>query len=182
MTRSLLIAIVLMSLAGFSLGSPVQEGGSRASLKTVASAIQSELEGHGERILGKELYHWSTRLEKIENCRAEFSVRLTSNLSDSTVHVESVSFSLGALDLYAMEMQKSLLHLPCVNREKCVFSTSTCSRKTKDGITIDCATASQSRVDTFALQFDGDADSAQRLQEAFRTAVNTCREPSRVTF
>jgi hypothetical protein len=80
-------------------------------VKTVASAIESELEGHGERVMGKEMIHWSTRLEKVEDCRAEFTVRTI-----------------------------------------------------------------------LALQLDGDAESAQRLQAAFRAAVDSCRQPSRVTF
>lgn len=182
MKRLLPIAVVLLFLAGLSVAQPVEEATSRASLKTVEMAIQTELEGHGERILGKELYHWSTRLEKIENCRAEISVRLANNLAEPTVHVESVSFSLGALEPYGIEMQKHYLQLPCAEQQKCIFSTSTCSRKTASGIVIDCTTPSQSRIHAFALQFDGDAGSAQRLQQAFRQAVESCRQPSLVTF
>jgi hypothetical protein len=182
MKRTLLIAIALMTLTALSLARPMQEETPRPALKTVASAIQTELESHGERVLGKELYHWSTRLEKLEDCRAEFSVRLTSNLADSTVRVETVDFSLGALDPAGIEIQKHWLQLPCATLANCVFSTSTCSRKYQDGIVIDCATASQKRVSSFALQLDDDNDSAQRLQQSFRQAVEACREPSRVTF
>jgi hypothetical protein len=182
MKHSLLIAIGLISLAGLSLAQPAEVATSRASLKTVAQAIQTELEGHGERIMGKDAYHWSTRLEKVEDCRAEFTVRITNNLADPTVHVESVSFSLGALDPYGIQMQKHWLQLPCAEREQCIFSTSTCSRKSANGVETDCTTASQNRVDAFALQFDGDADSAQRLQMAFRQAAESCRQPNRVTF
>jgi hypothetical protein len=90
---------------------------------------------------------------------------------------------LGALDPYGIEMQqKHWLQLPCAGGQQCVFSTTTCSRKDANGIVTDCTTASQKRVDAFALQFDGDADSAQRLETAFRQAVETCRQPSRVTF
>jgi hypothetical protein len=182
MKRPLLIAAVLMFLAGLSLARPVEQATPGDSLKAVAATIRTELEGHGERILGKEIYHWSTRLEKIEDCRAEFSVRLTRNAADSTVDLEIVNFSLGALDPDGIGMQKHYLQLPCASGELCVFSTSTCSRRSPDGIIIDCTTASQKRVDAFALQFDGDADSAQRLQEAFRQAAAACRQPSRVTF
>jgi hypothetical protein len=182
MKHSLLIAVVLISLAGLSLAQPVEEAASRASLKTLAAAIETELEGHGERVMGKELYHWNTRLEKIEDCRAELSIHLTTNTADSTVHVEAVNFSLGALDPYGIQIQEHYLQLPCAAGEPCIFSTSTCSRKSPDGIVIDCTTANQKRVDVFAVQFDGDADSGQRLQLAFHQAAASCRQPTQVTF
>jgi hypothetical protein len=181
MKPSILIA-VLLSFTGICLAQPVEAAASRASVKTVASAIESELQGHGERVMGKEMIHWSTRLEKVEDCRAEFTLRTISNLADATVRVESVSFSLGALYPYGIEMQKHWLQLPCADRNQCIFSTSTCSQKSAAGIVTDCGTASQKRVDSFALQLDGDAASAQRLQAAFRAAVDSCRQPSRVTF
>jgi len=181
MKPSILIA-VLLSCTGLCLAQPVEEAANRASVKTVASAIESELEGHGERIMGKDTLHWSTRLEKVEDCRAEFTVRTTTNLADSTVRVESVSFSLGALDPYGIEMQKHWLQLPCADGSPCIFSTSTCSQKSADGVVTDCGTANQKRVDTFALQYDGDADSAQRLEAAFRQAIESRRQPDRVTF
>jgi len=183
MKHLLWICIGLLTFTGLSMAQPVEDGTSRAAVKTVASVIATELEAHGERIMGKEVYHWSTRLEKVEDCRAEFTVRTTNNLSDSTVHVESIRFSLGALDPYGIEMQqKHWLQLPCAGRDQCIFSTSTCSQKLANGIVADCGTASQKRVDAFSLQFDGDADSAQRLEVAFRQAVESCRQPSRVTF
>lgn len=183
MKHTLWIAVVFLGLSGLSLAAqPVEEAPSHASVKNVVSAIESELEGHGERIMGKEMLHWSTRLEKVEDCRAEFTVRITSNFGDPTVHVESVRFSLGAVDPYAIELGKNGLQLPCVDRNLCVFSTTTCSQKSANGIVTDCGTASQKRVDAFALQLDGDADSAQRLQVAFRQAIESCQEPNRVSF
>ena len=182
MKRLLLIAAVLLSLTGLSMAQPVEEGTSNASLVTVAGTIQAELEGHGERVLGKEIYRWSTRLEKMEDCRAEFSVRLTDNLAASTVHVETVSLSLGALNPYGIEFQKHWLQLPCAERENCVFSTTTCTQKSANGIVTDCTTPSQKQANAFALEFDGDAGSAQRLLQAFRQAALTCRQPARVTF
>jgi hypothetical protein len=181
MKPSILIAI-LLTCTGLCLAQPV-ESAHRASVKTVAAAIGSELESHGERVMGKEMIHWSTRLEKVEDCRAEFTVRTTSRLGDSTVRVESVSFSLGALDPYGIEMQqKHWLQLPCTDQRQCVFSTTTCSQKSAGGIVTDCGTANQKRVDTFALQLEGDADSAQRLEAAFRQAIESCQQPDRVTF
>jgi hypothetical protein len=182
MKRSMLISVVLLALCRLSFATPVEENTSRASLRTVALAIQTELEGHGERVLGNELYHWSTRLEKLEACRAEFSVRVVSNTRDSIVRVESVSFSLGDLDPYGMDIQKNHLQLPCFSQENCIFSTSTCARKTAEGMVVDCTTSSQSRIHAFDLQLDGDAAAEQRLQQAFQQASESCREPSRVTF
>jgi len=182
MKRSLIISIVLISLAGLSLAQTPEESSSRASLKTVADSIQTELESHGERIMGKDIYHWSTRLVNVEGCRAEFSVRLTNNLNDPTVHIESVKFSLGALDPYGIEMQKHWLQLPCAESDPCIVSTVTCSQTSADGIVTDCTTASQKRIDAFSVQFDGDPASAQRLLLAFRRAAETCRQPSLVTF
>jgi hypothetical protein len=183
MKRSLSIAIGLLSLTGLLLAQPPEPADSHASVRTVASAIETELEGHGERIMGKEMLHWSTRLEKVEDCRAEFTVRMSNNIGDSTVHVETVSFSLGALDPDGIEMQqKHWLQLPCFDGQPCIFSTSTCKQKSANGIVTDCGTANQKRVDAFSLQFDGDANSAQRMQAAFREAVESCRQPSRVTF
>jgi hypothetical protein len=175
-----ILTVVLLSFTGLCLAQPVGDA-PHASVKTVA-AIESELEGHGERVMGNEVLHWSTRLEKVENCRAQFTVRATSNLADPTVRVESVSFSLGALDPSGIELQKHWLQLPCSDRSQCIFSTTTCSQKSANGIVTDCGTASQKRVDSFALQFDGDAESAQRLQTALREAIESCRQPSRVTF
>lgn len=182
MKHSLPIAIVLISLSGLSLARSAEETPSRASIKMAAAAIETELEGHGERVMGKELYHWNTRLEKIEDCRAELSIHLTTITANSTIHVETVNFSLGALDPYDIQIQEHYLQLPCAAGEPCIFSTSTCSRKSPDGIVIDCTTANQKRVDVFAVQFDGDADSGQRLQLAFRQAAEACRQPTQVTF
>jgi hypothetical protein len=176
-------AVVLLAFSGVSKGSPVEEAVPLPSLTNVAASIRTELEVHGDRAMGKDVYHWSTRLERIEGCRAEFSVRLANNLAEATVRIESVELSLGALDPYGIEMQqKHWLQLPCVNGQSCVFSTSTCTQRSKDGIVTDCTTPSQKRVDSFSLQLDGDAESAQRLQQALRAAVSACRQPSRVTF
>ena len=179
MKRSFCTAIVWLALSAIS----VEEAVPLASMRTVAASIRTELEAHGERVMGKDVFHWSTRLEKIEGCHAEFSVRVANNLADATLRVESVNFSLGVLDPYGIEMQQNhWLSLPCRGGQSCIFSTSTCTQKSKDGIVIDCTTSSEKRVDAFSLQLDGDADSAQRLQLALREAVSACRLPTRVTF
>ncbi len=183
MKRLLLFVFLLLFLATSMLAQPGGKASSRgASLDRLGATIQTDLENHGNRVLGHETYSWSTRLERFSGCRAEFSVRVTSNFGDNTVRVETVNFSLGALEPFSIELQKSWLQLPCAGREKCVFSTSTCSRKTKNGMITDCATASQKRVESFLLQLDGDPAAAARLERVFREAVNLCREPKTVTF
>jgi len=179
----LCIAVVLALLSGLSLASPVEGTAHQPLLITAAASIRTELEVHGERVLGKDLYHWSTRLERIEDCRAEFSVRLANNMGAATLSIESVNFSLGALNPYGIEIQqKHGLKVPCRGGESCVFSTSTCTRASKDGTVIDCTTPNQKRVDFFSIQLDSDEESAQRLQLALREAVSACRQPSSVTF
>jgi len=182
MKHSILIAVVILSFSGLSLAQRVEEAPGHASVKNAVLEIETELDGHGERTMGKDTLHWSTRLEKVEDCRAELTVRTSLNLGDPTERVETVSFSLGALDPYAIGMEKHWLQLPCFDRNPCFFSTTTCSQKSANGVVTDCGTASQKRVDTLALEFDGDADSAQRLQAAFHQVVESCQQPSRVTF
>jgi hypothetical protein len=140
------------------------------------------LESHGERVLGRDVYHWSTRLEKMEDCRAEFSVRVINNFGEATTCTETVQFSLGALDPYGIDPQKSYLLLLCSGKENCVHSTSTCSTKSKDGIVTGCTNASPKRLQSFMLEFDGDAASAARLEKAVRQAIDVCRAPKAVTF
>jgi hypothetical protein len=182
MMRTFLLALLLPTLAALLLAQPLQEAGPRAAMQELAATIQAELEGHGERVLGREAYRWSTRLERITDCRAELSVRVTSNVGAVTIRNESVSFSLAAIEPYSIDLQKHWLGLPCDRGEKCIVSTSTCSTTTKEGMVMDCTNLSQKRTDSFAVQLDGDAGSAARLQQAFRKAVDLCREPSSVTF
>jgi hypothetical protein len=155
---------------------------SSRSFAQLASAIQTELENHGDRVLGQDAYHWSTRLEKMEDCRAEFSVQVINHFGEANTRTETVRFSLGALDPYGIELQKSYLVLPCSGIENCVYSTSTCSTKNKDGIVSSCTSASPKRLPSFRLEFDGDAASASRLEHAVREAVDVCRAPKAVTF
>jgi predicted YcjX-like family ATPase len=182
MKHSFQLALVLHFLAALLLAQPAQDTPPRASLQELATTIRAELETHGDRVLGHDTYRWTTRLEKVSDCRAELTVRIVSNLGTSTVRTESINFSLGALEPNTIDLQKSWLDLPCAGKEKCVFSTATCSTRTKDGMVTDCATASQKRVDSFALQFDGDSVAASRLERAFHQAIELCREPQSVTF
>lgn len=181
MKRSYWLALGLPLLTALLFAQPAEEASSR-SFAQLASVIQIELEGHGDRMLGRDAYHWSTRLEKMEDCRAEFSVRVVDNFAEDTTRTETIQFSLGALDPYSIDLQKSYLLLNCNGKQNCVYSTSTCSRKNKDGIVTDCASASPKRLPSFTLEFDGDATSAARLEQAVRQAVDVCRAPKAVTF
>lgn len=182
MTRKTLLALLLPSLAILLLAHPAREANPRASMQELETAIHTELEHHGERVMGSEMYYWSTRLERIEDCRAEFSVRLTSKFHSDTVRTEAVNFSLGAIEPYGIDLQKHWLELPCAHGEKCIFSTSRCTATSKEGMVTDCTTPSQKRVDSFTLQLDEDAAAGARLERAFRKAILLCREPAPVTF
>jgi len=180
MKRSYWLALGLPFLTALLFAQPGEVGSSR-SFTQLASAIQTELESHGDRVMGQNAYHWSTRLEKMENCRAEFSVRVTNHVGETTTRTETVLFSLGALEPY-VELQKSYLVFSCSRIEKCVSSTSRCSTKNKDGIVTDCTNASPKRLQSFRLEFDGDAASASRLKHAVREAVDDCLAPKAVIF
>jgi hypothetical protein len=151
-------------------------------LDELTTTIQRELETHGERVLGHETYHWSTRLDRTSNCQVEMSVRITSNFGETNVHTESVRFSLVAIAPYGIGLQKKWLQLSRAGQEKCIFSTTTCSKKTKDGIAVDCTTANQKTVDSFSLQLDGDVAASLRLERTFRQAVALCHQPVNVDF
>jgi hypothetical protein len=80
-------------------------------------------------------------------------------------------------------MEKNWLELPCAGREECVFSSSsTCTKKTTEGVAIDCTTVSRKREDSFLLQHDGDAAASSRLERGFRQASELCHDPAAVTF
>jgi hypothetical protein len=174
------VAILVILLAA-ALPAQSIAGSSSASLQRASLAIASELQSHGARVMGDNLYSWHTRLEKLEGCRMEFSVRVASNLRDSTVNVQTVSFSLGALDPYSISIQKHWLQLSCMNQD-CVYSTTKCTRRSADGIEIDCSTPDQKWANGFALEMDGNEASALRMQKAFYEAVTSCRRPAQVSF
>jgi hypothetical protein len=177
MSRSYWISFVVPCLATLVLAQPV-----RPTLRELEFNIQAELEAHGERVLGQEAYRWSTRLENISNCRAELTVQVTSNVGGNTVRTDRVRFSLGALEPYGI-MEKNWLELPCAGREECIFSSSsTCTKKTTEGVAIDCTTVSRKREDSFVLQLDGDAAASSRLEHGFRQAIELCHDPAAVTF
>jgi hypothetical protein len=182
MYRLCLLALVLLCWGAPLAARAVDESTSPPRLEQLTAEIQAELQSHGERVLGRDVYRWSTRLEKVENCRAEFSVRVANKIGDAVMSTESVRFSLGALDRSKIAVQKSWLELHCAREEKCIFSTSTCSKTSKDGIAADCSSASQKQAESFAVELDGDAASALRLQKALREAIDLCHEGKPVTF
>lgn len=175
MNRFRWIAVALPLFATLLLAQPAPEP-DRPGLRELEYSIQAELQNHGERVMGKEMLRWSTRLERISNCRAEFTVRVTSNYGEPTVHSEKVSFSLGAIGRFEIAEDKNWLQLPCAGNEKCVSSFSACSKRTKEGIVVDCSASSQKRQEVFTLQFDGDAAASARLKQYFSRAIEVCHE------
>jgi hypothetical protein len=182
MTRPFLLALIPLALTVSLLAQPAQETSASSSMESLAAVIQTELGNHGDRILGNGVYGWSTRLNKIDDCRAELSVQTTNNRGEASVRTETVRFSLGAIEPFSVELRKERLELPCARKETCISSTSTCSVRSSSGIVIDCATPSQKRVQSFVLEFDGDASAATQLERAFRQAVAICHVPQQVSF
>jgi hypothetical protein len=181
MSRSCWIALVMPCFAALLLAQAAQAQ-ARPPIEELESQIRAELESHGERVLGKEAYHWSTRLETISECRAEFTVRVVNNVGEPVTRTDRVRFSLGALEPYEIEQQNNWLVLGCAGHEKCISSVSTCTKKTREGIVVDCTSAGEKREDSFTLQLDGDEGASSRLERAFRQAAKSCHEPAAVTF
>lgn len=183
MTRPPLLALIPLALTALLFAQPDQKTSSRPAIENLATSIQHELDSHGDRVLGHGLYSWSTRLNKIDDCRAELSVQVTNNnAEDTSISTETVSFSLGAIESYKVELLPNRLELPCAHEGMCISSTSTCSAKTKSGIVIDCASPAQKQTPSFTLEFDGDVDAASQLKSAFREAIDLCHAPAPVTF
>lgn len=183
MKRLFLLALIPLALSALLLAQPHPEASPRSSIESLASAIQSELESHGNRVLGDGLYSWSTRLNKIDGCRAELLVQVQYNRDEEvTFRSETVTFALGAIEPYDMDLQKNWLDLPCAHKDMCIFSTSTCSTRTRSGVVMDCAAQSGKRAESFRLEFDGDDAAAARLEKSFRQAVDLCHVPEPVTF
>ncbi len=181
MKRSFWIVLAWPCLAALLLAQPVFEP-ARPAMGELQSNIQSELETHGDRVMGQDAYRWSTRLETISGCRAELRVRATNSVGEKVVHDDSIRFSLGAIERYEIGRQKNWLALPCVGHEKCISTISTCTKTTKDGIVINCSNSGRKQEESFSLQFDGDAGAASRLERDFRRAVELCREAAPAGF
>jgi hypothetical protein len=181
MSRSFWIAFALPCATALLLAQPLREP-DRPAMRELESNIQSELESHGDRVMGHEGYRWSTRLETISGCRAELRVRATNSVGERTVHEDSIRFSLGAIERLEIGPEKNWLSLPCVGHEKCISTVSTCTKTTKDGIVVDCSSNGERREERFSLEFDGDAGAASRLDRDFRQAVKLCHEAAPVEF
>jgi hypothetical protein len=174
------IAVVVIALAGLSSAQSFTRA-SDATLRNASVAIRTELATHGSRVMGKDAYSWQTRLERLEGCRVEFSIRTVNNVVNPTVSVETVSFSLGAVDPYSISFEKHWLQLSCMS-DDCIYSTTQRMHPSADGSMGDSMTPTQTRARGFALEMDGDADSAQRLKAAIQEAVLDCRRPTQVSF
>lgn len=181
MKRTLLLAVTLCFFIAPLLAQEAQEANPAADLNALAATIRTELEAHGERVMGQDAYRWSTHLESISNCRAEFSVRISNNVGLPTVQTEYVEFSLGSMDSSGIVPQKNWLDIPCLNKEKCIISNSACLQRSKEGIVTDCSTASTKRTNLFSLELDDEA-AISRMQQVFSRAIEICRQPASVDF
>jgi hypothetical protein len=182
MKRALALVIPVLLLCAFPYRQSFAGASPRAGLANIESGIQGELKSHGDRVIGNEAIHWTTRLEGIDGCRASISVRTVTNYGEPTVRVEKSSFSLGAINPYNIDVQKNWVVLYCFNGEKCIFSTTNCATTRRDGVALDCTPASGRFSDSLKVNFDGDAASGTRLQQSFRRAVDLCRESQPVAF
>jgi len=190
MMRFFRLALVLLGLATMlpaqSLQPAPPKSDPMSELDDLAARIGAELEVHGERVLGRDAMRWSTRLERISDCRAVFSVRVSNNIGESTVgeptvRTESVNFSLGAIDRKGVDPHLGWLVMPCLGKQECVVLSTTCSKTSKSGIVIDCTTASRERSIRFDLHVDGQ-EAALRLAPMIGRAIEICRSPAGVTF
>jgi len=184
LTRILLLPLLALLLA--AVPAPAQSTNAAevrgAELKRLAAEIGAELKDHGERTMGREMVHWSTRLQYFDDCHASVSVRTDSKYASPTIRIENVTFLLGALDPLNIDLQKKWMSLSCKGAEKCITSSSTCSTRSKEGIVTDCSTSGANLTETYALHYDGDAASAERLKRAFQRAIEVCRQPIPVHF
>jgi len=179
--RSCSIVFALPFFAALLLAQSSMEP-DRPAIRELESNIQSELQIHGERVMGHEMVHWSTRLEKISNCRAQFTVRVSSNYGEPSVRTNNVSFSLGAIEPVEIALVQNWLQLRCAGQKLCINSFSTCAKTTREGIVVDCGASSQKSEEIFPLQLDGDPKAAARLEQYFSLAVDACHQATPVSF
>lgn len=175
-----MLALLFLNIPAWA--QTTQEPESQAALQQVVATIQAEFASHGDRQIGHDTIHWSTRLESVTGCRAEISIRTVSHLSETTQSKEDITFSLASLPNFGVTLKSNSLELNCQVGEKCFNSTTTCVQTSNDGIVTDCTSASQRRDTVLKLQFDGDPKTGKRLQNAFRQAIIYCQVPQQVTF
>jgi hypothetical protein len=152
-------------------------------MEHLTASIHGELESHGDRVPSDGVYAWNTRLNKIEGCRAELLVLVHYTVDDQdSFRSDTVTFSLGSIERYEIDLQKNWLDLPCAHKDKCIFTMSNCRTRTRSGVAMDCATQNWQRAESFRLELDGDDAAASRLEKAFRNAVDLCHVPEAVAF
>jgi hypothetical protein len=174
-----LLVLSVLCLVGAAGG---QSANRQDELRALETSIRSRLEQHGERVLGKDAYRWSTRLDSLEGCRVTLVETVTNNVGEQVVRHNEVSVPLGKIGETSIEPEKVRLVLSCSAHDPCVFTHSTCTKTTKQGITVDCSSPGEKRQEALRLQLDGSEAAALELERDFRRAVELCHAPLTTTF
>jgi len=174
-------SVVLLPCMAMLLAVAGQES-PRARLGQVESAMAAELEAHGQRTMRAGGMHWNSRLEGINDCRAQFSVHSTAHIVDTVDKLETMQVAVSALEPAVMQADQHALQMPCGGQFQCVTVATRCTKTTKDGIMVDCTSMAEKRKDVLVLQYDGDAEAAQRMIRLMSQAVEACRQPLSVEF
>ena len=169
------VAAVVLTAACLGPGAAAQSPSDE--VRDLESSIQSKLEKHGERVLGQNAYHWTTRLDSLDQCRAVMTVREVTSLGERTVREEQVNISLGRITWVAMDENKKWINVPCQSWDRCVSVRATCTKTTKDGITVDCSSPGVKQDAAFRLQWDGSEEAGRQMERDLRRAVELCRTP-----
>lgn len=147
--------VAAVVLAAACLGPGVAAQTPSDEVLDLKTSIQSKLEKHGDRVIGQNVYHWTTRLESLDQCRAIMTVREETMMGERTVREEQVNISLGRITWVAMDEHKKWINVPCLAWDRCISVRATCTKTTKDGITVDCSSPGIKQDATFRLQWDG---------------------------
>lgn len=169
-------ALPVLLAAVFSTGAAAQSTGDE--IRTLESNIQSGLEKHGERTIGQNILHWKTRLESLSQCSAVLSVREETMMGDRIVRQQQVSISLSRVTWISLDERKHWITVPCQSPERCVTTASTCTKTTKEGITVDCSSPGVKQEGEFRLQWDGAEEAGRLMERDLRRAVQLCRAPA----
>ncbi|MDR3764924.1 MAG: hypothetical protein P4M01_12605 [Acidobacteriota bacterium] len=172
--RAGILAGCLVLAAGLLSSAMAQGDGEIHELET---NIQSRLEQHGDRVMGQNTLRWSTRLDSLDRCRAVMTVREETAMGDRTVREERVNISLGRISWINMDQSKKWITVPCQSADRCITTQATCTKTTREGVTVDCSTPGARQNAEFRLQWDGSETAGRLLERDLQRAVALCRAP-----
>jgi hypothetical protein len=151
-------------------------------LRALEASIRGQLEQHGERVMGKDAYRWSTRLDTLSACRATLVETVTINVDELITRRNEVTVPLGKIGQSRIEPDNNWLVLICLEHERCIFIDSTCTKTTKQGFTVDCSSPGGARQEELHLQLDRSASAAKQLERDFRRAIELCQAPALAVY